>query len=86
MSKEEKEFFLKSYANKVNHSLDEIKTSIEMYNPYLYLRALSWCAMAFIDYRTEDKLLRNDEIFNKIKSYLDFDFLSNLLKPYDIKV
>lgn len=86
MCKEEKEFFLKSYANKVNHSLDEIKTSIEMYNPYLYLRALSWCAMAFIEYQTEDKLLRNDEIFNKIKSYLDFDFLSKLLKPYDIKI
>ncbi|MBU5226592.1 phosphotransferase [Clostridium senegalense] len=77
-----KDDFLKEYCNKSGFKYKNIKESINIYNPYLYLRALSWCAMAFVKYQSEDKLIKNEEIFLKIKSYLDIDFISKLLKPY----
>lgn len=84
MTKEEKDFFIDKYCEKTQFNINDIKESINIYNPYLYLRALSWCAMAFVQYADSTKLIKNEEIFKKIISYLDFSFLEKLLKPYDI--
>ena len=87
INSKDKDDFLKLYCSKTNFNFEDIKESINLYNPYLYLRALSWCAMALVKYQTEEKLIRNDEIFNKIQQYLNKDFINNLLKEYiDFKI
>jgi hypothetical protein len=44
------------------------------------LRALSWSAMAYDSYQKDTKKLKNQEIFDKVSSYLDEQFLRHALK------
>ncbi len=53
-----------------------------MYTPYLYLRALSWCAYAYLEYENPDKDIKNMDTYEKIKEYLELDFMSNLLNRW----
>lgn len=59
-----------------------IHDRIELYTPYLYLRALSWCAYAYLEYQREDKEIKNMDTYRKIKQYLDMNFMTTLLKDY----
>ena len=38
--------------------------------------------MAYKEYQEKEKILVDDFIFNKIKSYLDIEFLKNLQKYF----
>lgn len=44
------------------------------------LRALSWSAMAYDSYKRDTKELKNQEIFEKVSSYMNEDFLRQALK------
>ncbi|WP_079410973.1 phosphotransferase [Alkalithermobacter paradoxus] len=81
LSKEEKEIFFKEYIARLDEDKN-IKERVHLYTPYLYLRALSWCAYAFIEYQDPNKDIKNMDTFKKIKQYLDIDFMRNLLKDY----
>ncbi len=37
----------------------------------ILLRALSWCYMAFYEYTREDRTIRNDDTFQRIRQYMD---------------
>ncbi|KXZ39926.1 Phosphotransferase enzyme family protein [Alkalithermobacter thermoalcaliphilus JW-YL-7 = DSM 7308] len=81
LSKEEKEMFFKVYKDYLNED-KQIEERVHIYTPYLYLRALSWCAYAFIEYQDPNKDIKNMDTFKKIKEYLDINFMNNLLKDY----
>ncbi|GAA0746073.1 phosphotransferase [Clostridium oceanicum] len=60
----------------------DIRERVDMYKPYLYLRALSWCAYAYIEYQNPNKDIKNMDTYNKIKEYLDENFMEKLLKRW----
>ncbi len=80
LTNEEVNKFFNTYIDKVNR--DDIKERVHLYMPYLYLRALSWCAYAYVEYQDINKEIQNMDTFHKIKSYLDIDFMNKLLKEY----
>ncbi|EPY2305596.1 TPA: phosphotransferase [Clostridium botulinum] len=59
-----------------------IRERVDMYTPYLYLRALSWCAYAYLEYQNPDRDIKNMDTYEKIKEYLELDFMSNLLNRW----
>jgi predicted Ser/Thr protein kinase len=83
LTKTEKEMFFKTYINMMNGD-NNIRERVELYMPYLYLRALSWCAYAWLEYQKPDKDIKNMDTFNKISEYLNVDFMKHLLKEYII--
>lgn len=75
---EERNSFLKTYTSYLGKNYN-IKDRVDLYSPYLYLRALSWCAYAFLEYNKEDKVIKNMDTYKKIKEYIDLDFMKALL-------
>ncbi|WP_432663056.1 aminoglycoside phosphotransferase family protein [Wukongibacter baidiensis] len=82
LSKKEQDDFFKSYVDNLEGGDKNIRERVHLYNPYLYLRALSWCAYAWLEYQNPNKDIRNMDTFKKIEEYLDIDFMKNLLKGY----
>ncbi|WP_130806063.1 phosphotransferase [Senegalia massiliensis] len=82
LSEVEKEEFFKTYKKNLTIAIPNIRERVYLYTPYLYLRALSWCAYAYIEYQNPNKDIQNIETYKTIKSYLDTDFMENLLMIY----
>lgn len=82
LSKEEKDNFFKTYIENLECGDKNIRDRVNLYNPYLYLRALSWCAYAWLEYQNPNKDIRNMDTFKKIEEYLDINFMEDLLKEY----
>ena len=82
LSQEEKDGFFKVYIEGINDKDKNIKERVHLYTPYLYLRALSWCAYAYLEYQKPDKDIKNMDTFRKIQQYLDIDFMKKLLNEY----
>lgn len=82
LSTEEKENFFKTYINALNGNDNNIRERVHLYTPYLYLRALSWCAYAHVKYSKPNKDIKNMDTYKKIQDYLDIDFMNRLLKDY----
>lgn len=80
LSKDETKMFFKSYNHYLDIKVNDIEERVHLYTPYLYLRALSWCAYAFLEYQNPYKNIFNPDTYNKIKEYLDVDFIKRLLK------
>lgn len=83
-SEEEKESFFEQYVNSLGTPGCYIRERVHLYTPYLYLRALSWCAYAWLAYQNPNKDIQNMDTFKKIKAYLDIDFMNDLLKEFNI--
>ncbi|GAA0719300.1 aminoglycoside phosphotransferase family protein [Clostridium malenominatum] len=82
LSEEEKNSFYGEYTKSLKGGDRNIKERVHIYNPYLYLRALSWCAYAYLEYQNPDKDIKNMDTYSKIKEYLDMDFMKKLLREY----
>ena len=57
----------------------------EVTMPYLRmncLRGITWCAMAWVEYQSPDRLLRDELTFEKIKYYLSPNFLKRIGEEY----
>ncbi|MGG5369147.1 phosphotransferase family protein [Enterococcus sp. AZ196] len=79
LSQAEKHTFLTSYLQITGFERKAFWEALKIYHPYLMLRALSWSAMAYDSYQSDTKELRNQEIFEKVTSYLDETFLCQAL-------
>lgn len=80
LSSEDKEKFLQSYIGGLNGKDKDIRDRVHLYTPYLYLRALAWCAYAYVEYHDPNKEIKNMDTFEKIKEYLQLEFMQDLLK------
>lgn len=76
----EKRGFISRYLSETNSDADSFEEALRIYHPYLMLRALSWSAMAYDSYKKDTKELKNQDIFDKVASYLEEDFLRQALK------
>ncbi|MBB6445600.1 aminoglycoside phosphotransferase family protein [Bacillus benzoevorans] len=82
LSEEEKDLFLRTYMEGLKGEDQNIRDRVQLYTPYLYLRALAWCAYAFVEYHDPNKQIKNMDTFAKIKSFLQIDFMKKLCSPF----
>lgn len=80
LSQREKQQFFDKYIRTTGFAKKDFEEALRIYHPYLMLRALSWSAMAYDSYQMATKALQNQEIFEKVTSYLEPDFLRQALK------
>ena len=80
LSAQEEKYFLTEYLKGIEES--SVKSTlvdrVEMFKPFIHLRAVSWCAMAWVEYTNPGRLLRNEDTFTKIKRYIEPNFLRQL--------
>lgn len=82
LSKEEKREFFREYKRNLTIPIPDIEDRVHLYTPYLYLRALSWCAYAYLEYQKPGKDIKNRDTYERIKEYLDVNFMEKLMKEY----
>lgn len=81
LSQEEVDGFYRVYGEEQSKAYN-IRDRVALYEPFLLLRALSWCAGAFVEYSAGSRAIQNADTFEKIKMYLDPGFMRKLLKPF----
>jgi len=64
--------FLQQYYHLITpkFSFDELEFKTAMLEKTILLRALSWCFMAYVEYTAQERALKDQTTFNKIKVYL----------------
>jgi len=82
LSVDEKTQFISSYVEKLNGQNRNIEERIHLYTPYLYLRALAWCAYAYVEYHNPKKQIKNEDTFKKIQQFTELAFMQKLYAPY----
>ena len=86
LSEEEKELFFQTYIEGLQGKDQNIRERVHLYTPYLYLRALTWCAHAFVEYHDPNKQIKNMDTFEKIKTFLQIDFMKKLCSCSKISI
>ena len=79
LTKEEIEGFLKQYSQYRDYD----KERFERYLIFNCLRGVTWCSMAYREYSESTKLLMDEFTFNKISSYVSYEFLENISKYFE---
>ena len=84
LTEEEMNDFMEKYSNTVNGRFDitGMKERLNIFIPITCLRGITWCAMAWVQYQEPGRLIRNEETFCKIESYLSQEFLDMIEKRY----
>lgn len=76
--------FVKQYSKCVNGRFDvsELQNRVDLFIPITCLRGITWCAMAWVEYQTPGRMLRNEDTFQKIDAYLQKPFLDMIESNY----
>lgn len=84
LSREEIDVFIKRYCERSNQYKDEkeLYNSVKNYISINCLRGITWCSMAYVEYQNPDKLISNDDTYEKIKKYLSKEFLNMIKREY----
>ena len=80
LTRDEIEGFIEKYINKASKYFDTkgIKETSLAYIKINCLRGLSWCAMAYVQYKEADKDLMNESTRVKLDAYLADEFLKQV--------
>lgn len=80
LSKGEREAFVTEYIRSAgNGALTEgIRERTRLYIPITCLRGITWCAMAWVQYREPGRTLVNESTRKKLDQYLDAGFLDRI--------
>lgn len=81
LTREEEKHFIKIYLDNLPAcpQKNTLVDRLEMFKFFNYVRAVSWCAMAWTEYIEPGRLLSNNDTFDKIKMYIEPQFLKNIL-------
>lgn len=84
LTEEEMSDFAKKYMQAVNGRFDirGIEERLNIFIPITCLRGITWCAMAWVQYQDPGRLIRNEETFRKMESYLSEEFLDMIERRY----
>ncbi len=84
LSEEEMKDFMEKYIRVVDGRFDVngIEERLNIFIPITCLRGITWCAMAWVQYQEPGRLIRNEETFRKIESYLSKEFLDMIENRY----
>lgn len=69
------------FSSNMNHTHADLRSRVERYKPYLHLRALAWCAHAWVGYQGEREI-RNEQTWDRICKYLTPTFMNELMHDY----
>lgn len=80
LTSEEKQIFIRQYLSKLPDCphKNTLRARIEMFTFFNYLRAISWCAMAWTEYIKDERELVNRDTFDKIKKYLEPEYIKHI--------
>ena len=72
--------FITDYQKAVNGriNLGDLRTRVNIFLPVTCLRGITWCAMAYAEYRKPGRAISNPETFEKLKAYLSDAFLEKI--------
>lgn len=84
LSKEAIRNFIEMYQEAVAERflLEDIESELDTYIAITCLRGITWCAMAYIEYQNPGRLIKNPDTYEKIKAYLQSDFLKKIKRDY----
>ena len=84
LTEDEMNEFVQTYIQVVNGRFDTsgMEERLNIFIPITCLRGITWCAMAWVQYQEPGKLIRNEETFRKIESYLTDEFLDMIEERY----
>ena len=84
LEKDQIEDFIRSYIkySEGKQRYDHINEGLGFYLPLNCLRGITWCAMAWVQYRDSSKLIQNEDTYKKLGDYLREDFLNKIEKDY----
>ena len=67
------DYYIKCVAGRF--STENLKEKVHIYTKITCLRGITWCAMAWVEYQKSDRLIRNEDTFQKLGQYIDKAFL-----------
>lgn len=81
---QEMEAFVQEYISCVGNRFEvsNLEERVKLYIPINCLRGITWCAMAWIQYQSEDKLIKNEDTFIKLNQYLSDEFLDMIIEKF----
>ena len=84
LTEQEMSDFAAKYIEAVNGRFDTagIEERLNIFVPITCLRGITWCAMAWVQYQEPGRLIRNEDTFKKIESYLEQEFLDMIEQRY----
>lgn len=76
----EEEEFLHHYlkARGLDSKYHEVKSALRLFNQFSAMRGISWSAMAWVEYQTTEREIKNQDTFETMDNYLRLDFLEML--------
>lgn len=83
MTPEKKRDFLYTYRRHIHdsHLRDTIAERVQLRDPFVYLRGISWSAMGWVAYQTEFAGMKNPDTWAKLQQYLNLEFIRSLFDP-----
>ena len=84
ISEKEINKFTKEYIKVVGNRFDtkDIEERLKLYLPITCLRGITWCAMAWVQYKDPNKSIRNESTEKKLEAYLSNEFLDMIENRY----
>ena len=84
LSEGEIDKFVKEYIKVVGSrfNTEDLEDRLKLYLPITCLRGITWCAMAWVQYKDPDKLIRNEFTAKKLDDYLSEEFLNMIESRY----
>lgn len=84
LSQEQIEKFTEEYIKVVGNrfNTNDLEDRLNLYIPITCLRGITWCAMAWVQYKDPNKLIRNEFTAKKLDDYLSKDFLDMIENRY----
>lgn len=84
LGREEMEEFLREYEKAVDgrFPLEGLPERFSRYLILTCLRGITWCAMAYVEYQSPDRAIKNAFTYEKIQAYLRTEFLDFIEKEY----
>ena len=84
LTEEEMSDFTRKYIQAVNgrYDVSGIEERMNIFIPITCLRGITWCAMAWVEYQEPGRMIRNEETFQKMESYLSKEFLDMIENRY----
>ena len=76
--------FIKVYSNisQLHTNPEELLALTKPYLAINCLRGVTWCSMAWVEYNSPDRVLKDDFTFEKIKTYITPEFLNRIKNEY----
>lgn len=84
MTEQQKRAFLKTYRAHITdaHLRDTLDERVQLRDPFVYLRGISWSAMGWVAYQTIYTGMRNEDTWATLQRYMQLDFIRSLFDPF----